>query len=84
MTNQQIAIAISAAGFGLVVGFLAGYAVRAYISYLRRRPNYNRVGAPKHHDQPETSAPRRRLYSQKAAPQVKSEPCPPTTRGVAL
>jgi hypothetical protein len=38
MVNQEIAIAISAAFFGMVVGFLAGYAVRAYISYLRHRP----------------------------------------------
>jgi hypothetical protein len=37
MINQEIAIAISAASFGMVVGFLAGYAVRAYISYLRHR-----------------------------------------------
>jgi hypothetical protein len=35
MTQQQIALAISAASFGLVIGFLAGYAVRACISYLR-------------------------------------------------
>jgi hypothetical protein len=37
MTHQQIALAISAASFGLVIGFLAGYAMRAYISYLRHR-----------------------------------------------
>jgi fructose-specific phosphotransferase system IIC component len=37
MANQEIALAISAACFGLVVGFLAGYAVRAYISYIRHR-----------------------------------------------
>jgi NhaP-type Na+/H+ or K+/H+ antiporter len=37
MVNQEIAIAISAAFFGMVVGFLAGYAVRAHISYLRHR-----------------------------------------------
>jgi hypothetical protein len=37
MANQEIELAISAAGFGLVAGFLAGYAVRAYISYRRRR-----------------------------------------------
>jgi hypothetical protein len=37
MTQQQIALALSAAFFGLVIGFLAGYAVRAYISYLSHR-----------------------------------------------
>jgi hypothetical protein len=37
MINQELAIAISAASFGMVVGFLTGYAVRAYISYLRHR-----------------------------------------------
>src|SRR5215472_4591204 len=40
MTNQEIALAISAICFGLVIGFLAGYAVRAYISYRHRRSNY--------------------------------------------
>ena len=35
MTKQGIALAISAVFFGLVVGFLAGYAARSYISYLR-------------------------------------------------
>jgi fructose-specific phosphotransferase system IIC component len=40
MANQEIALALSAACFGLVVGFLAGYAVRAYISYIRHRSNY--------------------------------------------
>jgi uncharacterized membrane protein (Fun14 family) len=35
MVNQEIALALSAACFGLVIGFFAGYAVRAYIS--RRR-----------------------------------------------
>ena len=38
MTNTEISLAISAALFGMVVGFLAGYAVRSYISYLRRNP----------------------------------------------
>jgi len=37
MTQQQITLAISAASFGVVIGFLAGYAIRAYISYLRHR-----------------------------------------------
>ena len=40
MTNQEIALAISAICFGLVIGFLTGYAVRAYISYRHRRSNY--------------------------------------------
>jgi uncharacterized membrane protein (Fun14 family) len=40
MTNQEIALAISAACFGLVIGFFAGYAVRAYISHLRHRDKY--------------------------------------------
>jgi uncharacterized membrane protein (Fun14 family) len=38
--NPQIALAISAVCFGLVIGFLAGYAVRAYISRRRRRDCY--------------------------------------------
>jgi hypothetical protein len=42
MTQQQIALAISAASFGLVIGFLAGYAVRACISYLRHRGKVRR------------------------------------------
>jgi uncharacterized membrane protein (Fun14 family) len=37
MANQQIALALSAACFGLVIGFFAGYAVRAYISRRRHR-----------------------------------------------
>ena|SRR6516164_8365615 len=40
MTNQEIALAISAICFGLVIGFLTGYAVRAYLSYRHRRSNY--------------------------------------------
>jgi Na+/glutamate symporter len=40
MANQEIALAISAASFGLVIGFLAGYAVRAYISHQRHRSKY--------------------------------------------
>ena len=38
--NPQIALAFSAVCFGLVIGFLAGYAVRAYISRRRRRDRY--------------------------------------------
>jgi hypothetical protein len=38
--NPQIALAISAVCFGLVIGFLAGYAVRAYISRRRFRYRY--------------------------------------------
>jgi uncharacterized membrane protein (Fun14 family) len=37
MTNQEIALALSATSFGLVIGFLAGYALRAYVSYRRHR-----------------------------------------------
>jgi hypothetical protein len=37
MADPQIALAVSSGSFGLVIGFFAGYAVRAYISYLRRR-----------------------------------------------
>jgi hypothetical protein len=37
MANPEISLAISAACFGLVIGFFAGYATRAYKSYLRRR-----------------------------------------------
>ena len=40
MTNRAIALAISAICFGLVIGFLTGYAVRAYISFRHRHPNY--------------------------------------------
>lgn len=40
MTNREIALAISAICFGLVIGFLTGYAVRAYISFRHRHPNY--------------------------------------------
>lgn len=39
MTHQQIALAISAICFGLVIGFFAGYPLGAYISYHRHRPN---------------------------------------------
>jgi hypothetical protein len=38
--GNEIALAISTTSFGLVVGFLAGYGVRAYLSYLRRHPKY--------------------------------------------
>jgi uncharacterized membrane protein (Fun14 family) len=37
MADPQIALAVSAGCFGFVIGFFAGYAMRAYISYLRRR-----------------------------------------------
>ena len=37
MTTQEIALALSAASFGLIMGFFVGYAVRAYISRRRRR-----------------------------------------------
>jgi uncharacterized membrane protein (Fun14 family) len=37
MSNAEISLAISAACFGLVIGFIAGYAVRAYISWHRHR-----------------------------------------------
>jgi len=37
MASPEISLAISATSFGMIVGFLAGYAVRAYISYSRRR-----------------------------------------------
>src|SRR5205814_8761769 len=36
MANPEISLAISATSFGMVVGFLTGYAARAYISYRRR------------------------------------------------
>jgi uncharacterized membrane protein (Fun14 family) len=44
MAHQEIALAISAASFGMVIGFVAGYAVRAYISYLRHRSKQDRGG----------------------------------------
>jgi len=34
---QEISLAMSVGSFGLVVGFLTGYAVRAYFSHLHRR-----------------------------------------------
>jgi hypothetical protein len=37
MANPEISLAISATSFGLVIGFFAGYATRAYMSYVRRR-----------------------------------------------
>jgi len=37
MASAEISLAISAGCFGLVIGFFAGYAPRAYMSYLRRR-----------------------------------------------
>ena len=37
MPNPEISLAISSTCFGLVIGFFAGYAKRAYMSYLRRR-----------------------------------------------
>jgi hypothetical protein len=38
MTNPEISLAVSAACFSFVIGFFAGYGLRAYISYLHRRP----------------------------------------------
>jgi hypothetical protein len=43
MANQEFALAISAVCFGLVIGFFAGYATRAYMSYLRRRGDRGRL-----------------------------------------
>jgi membrane associated rhomboid family serine protease len=37
-------IAISAAAFGMVIGFLSGYSVRAYISFLHRRERLSLEG----------------------------------------
>jgi hypothetical protein len=34
---QEISLVISVGSFGLVVGFLSGYSVRAYLSHQRRR-----------------------------------------------
>jgi NhaP-type Na+/H+ or K+/H+ antiporter len=36
----HIQIAISAAAFGMVIGFLAGYGVRAFISALHHRRDH--------------------------------------------
>lgn len=41
---QEISLAISVGCFGFVVGFMAGYAMRAYLSYLHRRPHLYRRG----------------------------------------
>jgi len=48
MRNQEIALAISAICFGLVIGFLTGYAVRAYISFRQIAPitEGGRAGPP--------------------------------------
>ena len=45
MEHPEIALVLSAVCFSLVVGFLAGYGVRAYISFLRRRANRGWQGA---------------------------------------
>jgi len=37
MADPGIALAVSTLCFGVVIGFIAGYAVRAYVSFLRRR-----------------------------------------------
>ena len=42
MLDQEIFLAISAVLFGMVIGFLAGYAVRSYISYLRHQSRQDR------------------------------------------
>jgi hypothetical protein len=34
---QEISLVISVGSFGLVVGFLSGYSIRAYLSHQRRR-----------------------------------------------
>jgi hypothetical protein len=44
MTNHEIALAVSAIAFGMFIGFLAGYAARAYVSYLHRRSMQGRRG----------------------------------------
>jgi hypothetical protein len=45
MEHPEIALVLSAVCFSLVVGFLAGYGVRAYISLLHRRANRAWQGA---------------------------------------
>lgn len=37
MAHPEISLVGSSFCFGIVIGFFAGYAVRAYISFLRRR-----------------------------------------------
>jgi uncharacterized membrane protein len=37
MASPEITVAISGVAFGGVIGFLGGYSVRAYISFLHRR-----------------------------------------------
>jgi hypothetical protein len=39
MEHPEIALVLSACCVSLVIGFLAGYGVRAYVSLLRRRAN---------------------------------------------
>jgi hypothetical protein len=33
-------MAVASGAFGIVLGFLTGYAVRAYVGYLHRRHHY--------------------------------------------
>jgi hypothetical protein len=35
---QELSLVISVGSFGLVVGFLTGYSLRAYLSHLHRKP----------------------------------------------
>jgi hypothetical protein len=37
MGSPEVVVAISGVAFGGVIGFLSGYSVRAYISFLHRR-----------------------------------------------
>jgi uncharacterized membrane protein (Fun14 family) len=37
MISPEITVAISGVAFGGVIGFLSGYSVRAYITFLHRR-----------------------------------------------
>jgi hypothetical protein len=41
---QEISLGISAGSFGFVIGFLSGYAVRAYLSLVHRKQRKYHVG----------------------------------------
>jgi hypothetical protein len=79
MPNQEIAIAISGVCFGLVIGFLSGYAVRAYISYVRRRSNHGAWGRifPRHkHRQPPHADTSAVLLFRRRRPPLNDRPQP--------
>jgi len=43
---QEISLVISVGSFGVVIGFLTGYSVRAYLSRLQRKRRESLWGVP--------------------------------------